>query len=86
MYNLVKRYMDNLTIDQVRDFAIKNNVELSEEELTFTYDFVKKNWELIFRNPNLFNLERYKDRFSEANYQKIQKLIQFYYQKYGYLL
>lgn len=78
--------MDNLTIDQVRDFAIKNNVELSEEELTFTYDFVKKNWELIFRNPNLFNLERYKDRFSEANYQKIQKLIQFYYQKYGYLL
>ncbi len=78
--------MDNLTIDQVRDFAIKNNVELSEEELTFTYDFVKKNWELIFRNPNLLNLERYKDRFSEANYQKIQKLIQFYYQKYGYLL
>ena len=43
--------MDNLTIDQVRNFAIKNNVELSEEELTFTYDFVKKNWELIFRNP-----------------------------------
>ena len=86
MYNLVKRYMDNLTIDQVRDFAIKNNVELSEEELTFTYDFVKKNWELIFRNPNLLNLERYKDRFSEVNYQKIQKLIQFYYQKYGYLL
>ena len=86
MYNLVKRYMDNLTIDQVRDFAIKNNVELSEDELTFTYDFVKKNWELIFRNPNLLNLERYKDRFSETNYQKIQKLIQFYYQKYGYLL
>ena len=78
--------MDNLTIDQVRNFAIKNNVELSEEELTFTYDFVKKNWELIFRNPNLLNLERYKDRFSEVNYQKIQKLIQFYYQKYGYLL
>ena len=78
--------MDNLTIDQVRDFAIKNNVELSEEELTFTYDFVKKNWELIFRNPNLLNLERYKDSFSEANYQKIQKLIQYYYQKYGYLL
>ena len=35
MYNLVKRYMDNLTIDQVRDFAIKNNVELSEEERSF---------------------------------------------------
>ncbi len=86
MYNLVKRYMENLTREEVQNFAIKNNVILSEEELAFTYDFVKKNWEMIFRNPNLLNLNRYKDRFSEENFTKIQKLIQFYYQKYGYLL
>ena len=78
--------MENLTREEVQNFAIKNNVILSEEELAFTYDFVKKNWEMIFRNPNLLNLNRYKDRFSEENFTKIQKLIQFYYQKYGYLL
>ena len=86
MYNLVKRYMDNLTIDQVRDFAIKNNVELSEEELTFTYDFVKKNWELIFRNPNLLNLERYKSNYSEENYEKINKVWQEYFQRFSSFL
>ena len=86
MYNLVKRYMDNLTKEQVNDFALKNQVYLSEEELSFTYTFVKKNWEMIFRNPNLLQLERYKEHFSEENFKKIQKLIVLYYQKYGHLL
>lgn len=78
--------MDNLTKEQVMDFAQKNQVFLSPEELDFTYTFVKKNWEMIFRNPNLLKLERYKDKFSEENFIKIQKLFALYYQKYGHLL
>jgi len=86
MYNFIKRYMNNLTKEQLNQFAIKNNVTLSEKELDFTYIFVLKNWELILRNPNLLKLERYKDQFSEENYKKIEQLIAFYYQKYGHLL
>lgn len=86
MYNLVKRYVSNLTKDQLNDFALKNDVTLSESELDFVYVFVKKNWEMIFRNPNLLQLERYKKQFSEENFVKIQKLFAMYYQKYGYLL
>ena len=41
---------------------------------------------MIFRNPNLLKLERYKDKFSEENFIKIQKLFALYYQKYGHLL
>ena len=78
--------MEKLTIDQVLNFALQNDIHLNEEELQFTYQFVKKNWEIIFQNPNLLQLDRFKDRFSEENFPKIQKLIQFYYQKYGYLL
>ncbi len=80
MYNLVKRYMNNLTKEQVMNFAQKNQIFLSQEELDFTYTFVKKNWEMIFRNPNLLKLERYKDKFSEENFIKIQKLFVLYYQ------
>lgn len=86
MYNLVKRYMSNLKIEQVEEFALKNDVQLSSEELAFTYEFVKKNWEIIFQNPNLLNLERYKSKFSEENFVKVQKLFAMYYQKYGHLL
>ena len=86
MFNLIARYMEKLKKEDVLNFAIKNNVSLTEEELDFTYQFVKKNWEPIIRNPKLLNVERYRSRYSEGNFVKIVNLIQMYYQKYGHLL
>ena len=74
--------MDLLTKEDVQKFAIKNNVNLSEEELDFTYLFVKKNWKNILGNPNAFQFERYKDKFTEENFQKINRLIKEYQIKY----
>ena len=78
--------MEKLKKEDVALFATKNNVFLSQEELDFTYHFVKKNWDKILQNPNLLNFERFKDRYSEENFVKIQKLYQMYYQKYGHYL
>ena len=47
--------MDHLTKEQVESFAKKNNINLSEEELDFTYLFVKKNWATVIANPNALN-------------------------------
>ena len=69
MYNIIERYLHELKKEDVQNFAIKNDVYLSEEELTFTYQFVKKNWQILLGNPNSFNFAKYKDHFSEENYQ-----------------
>lgn len=82
MFHIIDRYMSLLKKEDVQNFAIKNNVSLSEEELNFTYEFVKKNWRIILSNPNAFHLEKYKDRFTEENYQKINLLIKEYLKKY----
>ncbi len=82
MYNLVERVMARLTKEEVNNFAISKNVNLSPEELDFTYDFVKKNWEQVIKNPNLLNLDRYKDRFSSENFSKIKKLFEEYSARY----
>jgi len=74
--------MNLLTKEDVQKFAIKNNVNLNEEELEFTYIFVKKNWKNILGNPNAFQLNRYKDKFTEENFQKINRLINEYRIKY----
>ncbi len=74
--------MSLLKKEDVENFALKNNVSLNEEELNFTYEFVKKNWQIILNNPNAFNLEKYKNRFTEENYAKIEKLIKEYLKKY----
>lgn len=82
MYNIISRYMNLLTKEDVKKFAIKNHVDLSEEELDFTFIFVKKNWQNILGNPNAFQFSRYKDKFSEENFQKINRLINEYRIKY----
>ncbi|MBE6155013.1 MAG: hypothetical protein E7163_05560 [Firmicutes bacterium] len=82
MYNLISRYMSNLSKEEVNDFAIKKNVNLSNEELDFVYIFVKKNWEQVIKNPKLLNLERYQDRFTPENFIKIKKLFIEYSSKY----
>ncbi len=82
MYNLIKRVMLNLSKEEVNNFALSKNVYLTPEELDFTYDFVKKNWEQVISNPSLLNLERYKNHFSSENFNKINKLFNEYSAKY----
>ena len=74
--------MSKLTKEDVNNFAIKNNVTFSEEELNFTYDFVNKNWKTILGNHGMFDMSRYKEKFSEENYNKMQILVKQYTFKY----
>lgn len=82
MYNIIERYMEKLTKEDVNNFARKNNVFLNEDELQFTYLFVKKNWQIILANPNALEIDRYKNHFSEENLLKIKKLIKEYSIRY----
>lgn len=75
--------MRNLKKEDVLKFASTKNILLSEEELNFTYEFMKRNWENILGNPKLLDLDRYKNKFSEENFVKVKKLFNEYYQKYS---
>lgn len=82
MNNIIEKYMQNITINDVNKFAYKNGVNLSDEELRFTFDFVKNNWESILKNPNNLNIEKYRNVFSSENFMKIKLLINEYSKKY----
>ena len=86
MYNIIERYMSMLKKEDVFNFAVSNNIFLSNEELNFTYAFIKKNWQDIVKNPNLFEIEKYKNRFSEENFKKVKRLFKEYHQKFGSFL
>lgn len=75
--------MGRMTIQDVNNFAISKNINLSPEELQFVYDFISKNWEQVVKNPKLLNLDRYKDRFSPENFEKIKKLFLEYSSRYS---
>ena len=75
--------MGRMTINDVNNFAISKNINLSPEELNFVYDFISKNWEQIVRNPKLLNLDRFKERFSPENFEKVKKLFLEYSARYS---
>ena len=85
MFQLVKNYIDNLTIEKVNEIALKNNINLSNQELNFLYSFIKKNYEALYANPNV-DLSKYKNNFTEENYNKIINLINEYKIKYASFL
>ncbi len=49
MFNIIGAYINKLTKDDVNKFAISKGATLSNEELEFTYSFIKKNWKDVLK-------------------------------------
>ena len=75
--------MNKLKLEDISNFASNKGITLSENELVFTYEFIKKNWESILGNPKLFNIDRYKSNYTPDNFIKIKKIYKEYLQKYS---
>ena len=73
-----------MSINDVNNFAINNNINLSNNELNFIYKFIKDNYLTLINNPNNFNLINYKDKFSQENFIKINNIINEYKNKYNF--
>lgn len=76
--DIIDLYVRNMSVSNVRDFAYKNDIALSDEETDFVYNFIKNNYREVIKNRDSFDFSAYKEKFSEENFQKIEKLIKKY--------
>ena len=83
MFILIERYIDNMSIYDLKNMALSKNIDLSQEELEFSFTFIKKNWKTVMSNYSLFDFDKYKSNYSEENFIKIKNLIKEYTLKYG---
>lgn len=83
MYNIIERFINNMTKEDINNFALKKGANLSQNELEFTYNFIKTNYKTILNNPKLLDLERYRNKYTKENFEKISKVFQEYFQKYS---
>lgn len=83
---LIKNYINKLTINDINGLAIKNNINLNDSELNFIYNKIKNNYnELLYNDStNIFN--ELKNNVSNDNYLKIKELFTTYKNKYQSLL
>lgn len=83
MFNIIGAYISKLTKEDVNKFAISKGANLSNEELDFTYSFIKKNWKDVLKNPAIFDIERYSKYYQKDNFNKIKQVFNEYYQKFS---
>ena len=86
MMMFAEMYINNMTMDQLNEMALGNGIKLSNNELEFSFKFIKKNWKEVLANHEDFDLSQYKDNFSNDNYKKIVELIKVLKNQYGHLL
>lgn len=79
---IINEYINRLTKNDVKEFGIKNGIELNNNELDLVYDHVKQNWKtIIYGNPKPI-LEEIKRNTNNLTYQKIENLYTKFYNKY----
>lgn len=83
MFILIERYINNISVSDLNNIALSKDIYLSEDELEFSYVFIKKNWKSILSNKGIFDIDKYKDKYSDDNFRKIKILYKEMLNKYG---
>ena len=78
MFNIIGAYVNKLTKEDINKFALSKGAYLSSEEIDFTYEFIKKNWKDILKNPVLFDIDRYEKYYQKNNFIKIKQVFNEY--------
>ncbi len=79
---IIKQYIDKITIDDIYNFGVKNNIILNNKDLNLIYNCIKKNWKIIIFgdiNPIFNNI---KPNLDEETFNKIKNLYFKYKEKY----
>ncbi len=79
---IIRKYVENLKIEDIYQFAEQNGVVLSNEEVHYLYDTIQTKWKnVVFGSPEAI-LKDAKLHLSEKTYQKAEELLYFYLDKY----
>ena len=78
---LVKKYINRLSINDLEKFAKKNNISYTKEELNTVYNFILNNYNDLL-NENIRVFENIKNKISPTLYKRLLNLYIEYKQKY----
>lgn len=78
---LIKKNINNLTINHVKDFADKNNISYTDDELNTIYHFIMYYYQdLLDENIKVFDI--IKNKINPNLYKKLLNLYVEYKEKY----
>lgn len=73
MKDIIKNYVNNLTIEDVTNFIHKSNYHIKEEEIKIIYKYIKNYCDdILNENPEVFN--KFKQEVCDETYNEVIKL------------
>ncbi len=81
MSNIIKKYISMITIKDISDFGIKNNICLDNDELQVLHDVIKNNYDLLL-NDDKKVFKHLESKVKADNLTKIKKLFYEYKERY----
>ena len=85
MKGLIKNYIDKLTIDNLKEFALKNQINLNDTELQYLLELTKNHFEEMLVNEDKY-LNLVQNNINPEAFIKIKELYLYYKNRYkGYL-
>ena len=85
MKGLIKNYIEKLTIDNLKEFALRNDISLNESEFEYLLNIVKNNFEDILVNEDKY-LKEVQNNINPQAFVRVKELFLYYKNRYkGYL-
>jgi len=78
---ILKNYINKLTINDIKNYVIKNNYIVSDKDINTIYNYIKRYWEDIYNG----NLEYFNKIKKEVDYSTYNLIINLYNKYKDYL-
>ncbi len=73
--SIIKNYVSNMTIDDVRKYASIQNINATDEEMQIVYEFIKKYYDRIYKEDWAFIEKTLKPKISPSLYSRLLLLL-----------
>lgn len=82
MIKFIEQYINKITLNDIVNFADKNNISIDKYTSQIIYFYIKNYWyDLLYKDSNSI-LNKLKKEINLDIYNKIEKLFYFYKNKY----
>jgi hypothetical protein len=80
--NLIKKYIENLTKNDIISFALNENIKLNNKEIDIIFNTIKNDYNTLLYGNSDKIFEKLKKEINLISFNKIKKYFDYYKEKY----
>lgn len=79
---LIEKYIKQISKQDIKEFANKNNIQLSEKDQDILYHYLKNNWQDLLYGNSRSVFKELEEKLGAEKFNILKNLYDFYFEKY----